>query len=81
MSISPEDAAAIRPFIKERNVTFTVLTDPTGNVSLQKYQASEIPRNLLLDKQGRIVSDLVGYDEEAFQSQIVDRVPQLLAEK
>jgi peroxiredoxin len=56
---SGEKSASVAAFIKQRGFTFPVALDTDGRVSAA-YGVSAIPTTCLTDRQGRIVSRVVG---------------------
>lgn len=63
LGISDEDRATVEPFIKENKITFPILMDSGGKVS-QMYKVTAIPRVILIDKEGKVVKDITGYQKE-----------------
>jgi peroxiredoxin len=69
-----EDAAAIRKFQADKNLTFPVLLDSDGTAG-GLYKANAIPETVLIDKNGKIAAVHVGYDpnvKEKLTSQLTD---------
>ena len=54
-----EDQAVVQQFIKNNNYTFPVLLDKDAKVSTQ-YGVSAIPTTYILDREGKIISMIVG---------------------
>ncbi len=66
LAISIDDGdAAIKRFWSEKGLTFPAASD-AGRKMFSKYAAKAIPRTYLIDVQGRIVYQSVGYTEEEF---------------
>ncbi len=62
--------------LKQRGVDFNVGLDPDKSI-YTKYATSYIPRNFLVDKNGRVVFVSVGYDEVEFAKLIEEIKKQL----
>ncbi len=63
---------AVRQFIKEKGITYLVISDASGTVA-NEYGATSIPRFFFIDKHGNIAKMIVGYDpnmEETFSKEI-----------
>ena len=66
IAISIDDGdAAIKRFWGQKGFTFPAASDAGGKV-FPKFAASAIPRTCLIDAQGRIVYQSLGYTEEEF---------------
>ena len=67
--------AAIKRFCLQKGLTFPAASD-AGSKVFSKYAAIAIPRTYLIDAQGRIVYQSLGYTEEEFSHllQAVDRL-------
>ena len=68
----------VRAFVKERDLTFTVLLDPQRRVE-RLFQLVGVPTTIVIDRDGRIVRKAVGieaWDDEEHQAE----VRQLLAQ-
>ncbi|MCX8010619.1 MAG: TlpA family protein disulfide reductase, partial [Ignavibacteria bacterium] len=50
----------VKPFIKTKNFTFTVLLDKNSDIA-KKYYAHQLPFNVLIDKEGNILYTNMGY--------------------
>ncbi len=62
----------VEQFIKEKGITYLVISDPNGAVASQ-YGATSIPRFFFIDKHGRIAKMVVGYNpnmEKTFSEEI-----------
>jgi peroxiredoxin len=77
VSISTESPKVLIPFVKQKGATFTILSDPTGQVT-QTYQVDSIPASVLVDRNGKGVSSIVGYSEDGFERQISRYIPAVL---
>lgn len=58
---SPKSQAKVRPYVRSKRYTFTVLLDPNSEV-LHLFQGSALPFQVLLDKDGNIVETHQGYN-------------------
>ena len=56
-----EEKAKVSQFVKANKLTFPVLLDASVAVG-SAYGANSIPTNYLLDRSGRIIARMVGYD-------------------
>ena len=56
-----EDRKTVGDFVKANAVTFPVLLDSSGAVG-RDYDAGSIPTNYLIDRSGKILARIVGYD-------------------
>ncbi len=68
--------AKVKPFIKSRNYTFTVLLDTNSDVA-RKYYAQQIPYSVIIDKDGNIIYSHLGYmkgDEKKVRSIIENQL-------
>lgn len=63
LGISDENKTTIEKFLKENKLTFPILLDQGGKVA-KLYKVQAIPRVILIDKKGKIVKDITGYEEE-----------------
>lgn len=57
----------LKQFNKKRGLTFTLVADPQRDIYGQ-FATQYIPRNVLVDKEGRIIYQSVGYTREEFIS-------------
>jgi thiol-disulfide isomerase/thioredoxin len=56
-----EDRKTVGDFVKSHGMTFPVLIDGNGKVG-GSYDAGSIPTNYLVDRKGKILARVVGYD-------------------
>jgi peroxiredoxin len=56
-----EDKKTVGDFVKAHGMTFPVLLDASGKVG-GTYDAGSIPTNYLVDRKGKILARVVGYD-------------------
>jgi thiol-disulfide isomerase/thioredoxin len=56
-----EDQKTVGNFVKANAMTFPVLLDTSGSVG-RNYDAGSIPTNYILDRNGKILARIVGYD-------------------
>jgi peroxiredoxin len=56
-----EGGKTVNEFVKANGMTFPVLLDTDGKVG-GTYEARSIPTNYLLDRNGKILARIVGYD-------------------
>jgi len=61
---SAEAEGVVRNFAKDKGIEYTTLLDTTGDVS-NNYKVTAIPQNLLVDKQGMIVSRTIEIPDKA----------------
>lgn len=59
VSVDTGDPDKVREWIDERELTFTVLHDPTGDIE-QLYQTTGVPESFIIDRRGIIVKKIVG---------------------
>lgn len=60
VSIDVQGAAAVAPFVKAYNLTFPVLLDKENKIG-SLYNTTGVPETFILDKNGIIVSKVIGY--------------------
>ena len=61
-----DSAADVRDFRKEFKLTMTLAMGGDGEKSVSTaYHVSLYPTNYILDKDGKVVAQVVGYDEKA----------------
>jgi peroxiredoxin len=58
LAISDEEAAKVKPFIRERNVTFPVLLDPDRKVN-DLFVVNGIPKSFVYDREGKFVAQSI----------------------
>jgi peroxiredoxin len=58
LAISDEDAAKVRPFIAERNITYPVLLDPGRKVNTL-FAIDGIPKSFVYDRDGRLAAEAI----------------------
>ena len=58
LAISDEDAAKVRPFIAERQVTYPILLDPGRKVN-DLFQVEEIPKTFVYNREGKLVAQSI----------------------
>ena len=57
---SEKSVAKVKPFIKTKNYTFTVLLDTNSEVA-RSYYARAVPYTVIIDQNGNIVYSHIGY--------------------
>ena len=62
--------------LKESGIDFSVGIDPDKSI-YSLYAKSYIPRNYLIDKEGKVVYTSVGYEEKEFDG-LMDKIEELL---
>lgn len=62
ISVDQGDVSAVREWAAERNLSFTVLHDPSGRIQ-QVYQTTGVPESFVVDRQGVIVKKIIGATE------------------
>jgi peroxiredoxin len=67
----------LNAFVKEKNLTFPVASDPKREL-FGKFARQNIPRNVLVDKNGVIVYSSVGYEPDSFQK-LITAIEQVLS--
>ena len=70
------DWATLNKFKKENNFSLPFYPDAERNV-FSKYAKQNIPRNFIIDKEGKIVIASTGFKEEEFQ-EMIKKVEELL---
>jgi len=69
---SPKSQSKVKPFIRSRRYTYTVLFDPNSEV-LKLFQGCNLPYRVLIDKNGEVVETHMGYspgDEKILEEKI-----------
>ena len=64
-----DDAATMRKFVQENDLTFRFARDEGGQVSAQ-YKVEATPTSILIDANGQMIWRSVGLDEEGLQAAI-----------
>ena len=59
VSIDVSGAKAVNPFMKKHKLSFSVLTDTEGAMK-SLYQTTGVPESFIIDKQGRILEEIIG---------------------
>jgi len=62
VSVDQADPGTVREWIAERNLSFTVLHDPSGRIQ-QVYQTTGVPESFVVDREGVIVKKIIGATE------------------
>jgi peroxiredoxin len=62
VSVDLADPGAVREWVNERGLSFTVLHDPTGRIQ-QVYQTTGVPESFVIDRDGVIVKKIIGATE------------------
>jgi len=63
LGVTNEDAKTVAQFVKDNNITFTILLDPQ-NTSTRAYRVEAIPRTLIIDQKGKVHADFTGLQPE-----------------
>ncbi|HMR81943.1 MAG TPA: TlpA disulfide reductase family protein [Niabella sp.] len=65
----------LTPFKKKFSYTFPILPDENRDV-FKKFAAQTIPRNFLIDENGKIIYQSIGYDEAEFKKlvQLIEKI-------
>jgi len=58
LAISDEEAAKVRPFLAERNITYPVLLDPGRKVH-EQLEIEGIPKSFVYDRDGKLVAQSI----------------------
>ncbi len=78
LGISTDDAkldAMVKPLVKSKGLTYTILRDPQTTVVSQFNPAKTLPFNVLVDKLGQIAKVHAGYnpgDEVALKAEVLE---------
>jgi peroxiredoxin len=59
----------LKPFRQKNKFTFPMAGDTRREI-FSRYAEAYIPRSLLIDPSGRVIAQVVGYNEKEFQSLI-----------
>ena len=62
ISVDQGDPTEVREWIEQRNLSFTVLHDPSGRIQ-QVYQTTGVPESFVVDRRGVIVKKIIGATE------------------
>jgi peroxiredoxin len=62
-----EESKTVNDFVKANRMTFPVLLDTDGRVG-GEYDARSIPTNYIIDRKGKILARVVGYDGTPWDS-------------
>lgn len=66
-----DDAATIKKYVKEGKFAFPIVMDVQGDHSIATaYGVSAAPTNYILGPDGKIVTALVGFDEESMVAEL-----------
>ncbi len=76
VSVDP-DREALRPFVKEKGLTFFVLEDFGGKTVRQIYGSWKMPEHYLIDRQGRVARVLLG-SVNWRSADVIDSITRLL---
>lgn len=63
LGINEEDKKTVEEFVKKNGLTFPILLDEGGKVS-KAYKVRAIPRVILINKEGKIEKDMLGYSSQ-----------------
>jgi len=69
VSIDESGAEAVRPFMKKHKLSFLALIDTAGAIN-SLYQTTGVPESFVIDKDGRIVEEVIGPRDWAAASAI-----------
>jgi peroxiredoxin len=58
LAISDEDAAKVRPYIQEHNVSYPILLDPGRKVN-EAFQVEGIPKSFVYDRNGKLAAQAI----------------------
>ena len=64
-----EEQATVAAFREQNGYTFTMGLDPERAI-YDRFASNYIPRNFLIDEEGRVVMTSVGYEPEEFEAMI-----------
>ena len=59
VSIDESGAKAVQPFMKKHKLSFSALIDIAGTIN-SLYQTTGVPESFIIDKQGRILEEIIG---------------------
>jgi peroxiredoxin len=58
LAISDEEAAKVKPFIAEKNISYPVLLDPGSKVN-KEFVVEGIPKSFVYDREGKLVAQAI----------------------
>ncbi|MGB9455821.1 MAG: TlpA disulfide reductase family protein [Bryobacteraceae bacterium] len=58
LAISDEDAAKVKPFIAEHQISYTILLDPGRKVN-EMFQVEGIPKSFVYDREGKLAAQAI----------------------
>ena len=58
LAISDEDAAKVKPFVEQHNLTYPVLLDPGDKVE-KEFDIEGIPKTFVYDREGKLVAQAI----------------------
>jgi len=64
-----ENTDVVAPFVKEYKVTWPFAMDPE-RTAYEKYAEAYIPRNFVVDAEGKVIFQATGFEDEDFQAMI-----------
>jgi len=64
LGVTDEEKTTVETFLKDHNVTFTILLDPKGVAGIP-YRVTFIPRTFIIDREGKVAADFTGPQEES----------------
>ena len=62
VSVDQGSRQSVEDWIRERNLTFQVLHDPTGRID-RTYQTTGVPESFVINRDGVIVKKVIGPEE------------------
>jgi peroxiredoxin len=62
VSVDQADPETVGAWVQERDLSFTVLHDPSGRIQ-QVYQTTGVPESFVVDREGVIVKKIIGATE------------------
>jgi peroxiredoxin len=77
VAITNEKPAEARPFLKEHPFPFPVLYDQDAKAG-QAYSVGGIPVTCIVDRDGKLIRRVEGFDEGLFQKEIISGIATLL---
>jgi peroxiredoxin len=77
LMISPEPSAQLKQYADLMKIPFPVLSDPRGEAH-SSYGVTSIPFTLLIDRQGKVATALVGYSHSKFQNEFAPAVEEVV---